>query len=288
MRDDLCVFILSHGRAGDVDTISTLEKQGYTGDWYVVVDDPDQLSAYEAEYGSDSVVYADKDDALPETDRGDNFNKRKTPLYSRNQLWNLAETLGYSYFWVLDDDYYFIQYRFNSELDYDPQTPSDLSSLDNLLSDAVDFLERGELDTLCFAQGGDFIGGEEASFAQAVQTKRKAMNSFLCKTDRPFKFRGTMNDDVNTYVRAAQYGKLFLTTNLASIDQGNTQQNDGGITDLYRGEGTYVKSFYTILYAPSCTSLSKLSGRSEERIHHSISWRNAVPKIVPESAKNGG
>jgi len=138
------------------------------------------------------------------------------------------------------------------------------------------------------AQGGDFIGGVNSNMAESVKTSRKAMNSFLCKTDRPFKFRGTMNDDVNTYVRAAQYGKLFLTSNVMSIEQETTQQNEGGITDLYKSEGTYVKSFYTILYAPSCTSLTELAGRSAERIHHKISWQNAVPKIVPESAKKGG
>jgi len=285
MRDDLCVFVLSYGRAGNVDTVGTLERQGYTGDWYIIVDAEDQVDDYVAEYGEDSVIYLHKDGALPETDRGDNFDKRETPLYSRNQLWDVADDLGYDYFWVLDDDYTYIQYRFNSDFEYEPQTPSDLSSLDNLLDSGIKFISRADIDTLCLSQGGDFIGGSEASFADGVQTKRKAMNSFLCQTDRPFEYRGTMNDDVNTYVRAAQYGKLFLTTNIASVEQGSTQQNDGGITDLYKAEGTYVKSFYTILFAPSCTSLTKLAGRSADRIHHNISWRNAVPKIVPESTK---
>jgi len=282
MRDDLCVFILSHGRAGNAPSTRSIERHGYTGDWYIVVDAEDQVDDYVTEYGEDSVIYLDKDGALPETDRADNFDQRDTPLYSRNQLWDLADELGYDFFWVLDDDYTNFQYRFDEEFEYNPITTYEL---DGLLDPAVEFLEQSGADTLCIAQGGDFIGGAESQFADGVQLKQKAMNSFLCKTNRQFEYRGTMNDDVNTYVRASQYGKLFFTTNIASIEQGSTQQNDGGITDLYKAEGTYVKSFYTILFAPSCTSLTKLAGRSAERIHHKISWRNAVPKIVPESAK---
>jgi hypothetical protein len=282
MRNEFCVFIISHNRAGDVATAGALDRYNYTGDWYIVIDDEDDIDAYNNEYGEESVVYLDNDGALPQTDRGDNFEKRDTPLYTRNQLWDLADNLGYKYFLVLDDDYTNIQYRFDNEFNYNPSTTRDF---DTYVESAIDYLESADLDTLCMAQGGDFIGGVNSNMAESVKTSRKAMNSFLCKTDRPFEFRGTMNDDVNTYVRGAQYGKLFLTTNVMSIEQGSTQQNEGGITDLYKSEGTYIKSFYTILYSPSCTSLRELSGRSAERIHHSISWRNAVPKIVPESAK---
>ena len=283
MRDDFCVFIISHNRAGNVATYDALDRYNYTGDKYIVIDDEDDIQDYKDEYSEDTVIYLSNDGALPETDRGDNFEKHDTPLYTRNQLWDLADELGYEYFLVLDDDYTNIQYRFDNEFKYNPSTTRDF---DAYVEPAIEYLEKAGIDTLCMAQGGDFIGGSEAALAQSVQTKRKAMNSFLCKTDRPFKFRGTMNDDVNTYVRAAQYGRLFLTANLMSIEQGSTQQNEGGITDLYKAEGTYMKSFYTILYSPSCTSLRELSGRSADRIHHSISWRNAVPKIVPESAKN--
>ena len=34
---------------------------------------------------------------------------------------------------------------------------------------------------------------------------------FFCKTDRPFKFVGRMNDDVNTYVSLGDKGNLFFT-----------------------------------------------------------------------------
>jgi len=152
---------------------------------------------------------------------------------------------------------------------------------------SIEYLESADLDTICMSQGGDWFGGETAHIANggSVGTKRKAMNSFICKSYDQFDFRGSINEDVNTYTRAQQYGKLFLTHNIVSLEQERTQSNEGGLTDLYESEGTYIKSFYTILYAPSATKLSKM-GEETNRIHHRISWNNAAPKIVPESTKN--
>lgn len=284
MRDDFCVFILSYDRPKRVKTAETLEKHGYTGDYYIVIDHEEDIEPYEREHGEDRVVHLNKDDALPELDRGDNFDRRACNVYARQQLWDVADELGYDYFLVLDDDYYHFQYRFTEDFDYHPSYEY-LDDFDAYIDAAITYLEKADLDTVAMAQGGDFIGGKEASMAQKVQAKRKAMNTFLCKTDRPFSYRGTINEDVNTYVRAQQLGKTFLTINFVSVDQEDTQQEEGGLTDIYLDVGTYVKSFYTILYAPSCTNLMRLHDRADDRIHHQVTWRNAVPKIVPESAK---
>ena len=283
MTDDYCLFILSHKRPDAVKTVNTIQHHGYTGDWYIVVDHDDSIQEYEENYGEDRIIYLPKDGALPELDRGDNFDIRGTPLYTRFQLWDLADDLGYSHFMMLDDDYEYFQYRFDEDRVY---CCHKVENLNRYIENAIEYMERAGLDTLTMAQGGDFIGGSESSMAQKVKTRRKAMNTFLCRTDSKFDFRGVLNDDVNTYIRAQQLGKLFLTTNPISVDQEQTQQDDGGLTDTYLEHGTYTKSFYTILYSPSCTSLSTLHDRADDRIHHSITWRNAVPKIVPESAKN--
>lgn len=53
------------------------------------------------------------------------------------------------------------------------------------------------------------------------------------------------------------------------------------MTDVYLNRGTYVKSFYTVLFAPSAVKVSMMTTKYE-RIHHLIDWNAAVPKIVPE------
>lgn len=285
MRDDFCVFIISYDRPDNVRTINTLKKHGYTGDWYIVVDHKDDKTDYQNEHGDERVLYLDKDDALPKLDRADNFDHRNCNVYARQQMWDLADELGYDYFMVLDDDYTTFEFRFGGNFEYGLR--DGVEDLDRIIDASIKYLDTAGLDTLCTSQGGDWIGGATAHIADGgrVSTKRKAMNSFLCKTDRSFDFRGTINEDVNTYVRAAQLGKIFLTHNIVSLEQERTQQEDGGLTDIYKSEGTYVKSFYTILYSPSSVTLSKM-GESNYRIHHRVDWRKSVPKIVPESCKN--
>jgi hypothetical protein len=138
--------------------------------------------------------------------------------------------------------------------------------------------------TLAMAQGGDFIGGAGSQLGTGIVMKRKAMNTLLLSTDRPFQFMGRINEDVNTYVRLGMLGHLFLTVSLVSIEQQGTQSNAGGMSDIYLENGTYIKSFYTILYCPSCVRISKM-GVMERRFHHKILWKYAVPKILSEENK---
>jgi hypothetical protein len=283
MRHNFVALILTHDRAGEVQTLDALDRFGYDGDWYMVVDHPDDVEPYTDEYGEDHVYYFEKDETQPAFDRGDNFEREGGIGYARYQSFAIARDLGYDYFIQLDDDYNWFGYRFNEAFDY--IGTEYVPDLDATFDNAIDYLERADLDTICFAQGGDFIGGQDSQLASKVQAKRKAMNTFICRADAQFDFRGVVNEDVNTYVRAQQLGTLFLTVNFVSIDQGMTQQEDGGLTDLYHSEGTYVKSIYTVLYSPSSVTLYELVDRNDARIHHRVDWRTSVPKIVPESCR---
>ena len=81
-----------------------------------------------------------------------------------------------------------------------------------------------------------------------LKSKRKAMNSFICDTEKPFQFVGRINEDANSYTCGQRKGLLFLTIMAAQLIQKQTQSNAGGMTDLYLDSGTYVKTFYSIMY----------------------------------------
>jgi hypothetical protein len=113
--------------------------------------------------------------------------------------------------------------------------------------------------------------------------KRKAMNSFFCKTSRRFWFFSRLNEDVNTYLILGARGLIFMTIPLARLDQAQTQAAQGGMTEAYLASGTYTKTFYTVMNGPSFASCTIT--RSMKRLHHKISWNNAVPKILDEAHK---
>jgi hypothetical protein len=110
------------------------------------------------------------------------------------------------------------------------------------------------------------------------------MNSFFCSTDRPFQFLGSINEDVNTYTTLAGKGELFLTIPVFAINQKDSQTQKDGMSDIYKLQGTYVKSFTTVLMQPSNVKVSIMNA-THKRIHHSISWKNTTPMIVSQAYK---
>ena len=138
--------------------------------------------------------------------------------------------------------------------------------------------------SIAISQNGDWIGGENSSWAKELSLKRKCMNSFFCSTERPFKFIGRINEDVNVYTKLGSVGDLFLTIPNISLKQTDTQSNDGGLTDIYLSQGTYVKSFYSVMFSPSSVKFAMLN-TERARIHHRVKWNNTVPVILNEKHK---
>lgn len=281
MRNDFCVFILSYKRANNMYTIDSLKNSNYSGKYFIVLGDDDPtISEYIEKYSRENILIFDKEYQASIVDTCDNFNRRKVILYARNYCFDIAKSLGYKYFLQLDDDYTGFEYRYEED---DKFKILKVEEFDKLVDIMIDFLEETNAYTVAFGQGGDFIGGKDSSLAKA-KIKRKAMNSFFCSTERPFKFFGSINEDVNTYCKLGSQGKLFMTIRDVSLKQKNTQSTKGGMTDEYLDNGTYIKSFYSIITNPSCVKIFGME-TTNSRIHHRVNWNTAVPKILSDRYK---
>lgn len=280
--NDFCVFILSHGRPTGVKTFNTLKKCGYTGKVFILIDNEDATAdEYINKYG-DIVRIFDKLEISKTFDEADNFNDRRSVVYARNACFEEAKKLGFKYFFQFDDDYTSFNKRFDNEFNYSPRAPK-IKNLDSYFASLLEFYKKTDVLSIAVAQGGDFIGGKKGSFAKEVTLRRKCMNTFLCSTERPFKFLGRINEDVNTYTYHQSKGGVFFTLNSISINQMQTQQNKGGMTDIYLDNGTYVKSFYSIIFMPSAVKIGLMGNTKEtQRLHHKVKWNNCVPKIIRE------
>lgn len=278
-RKNFAVFILTHGRPKNVKTYNTLKNHGYTGRIYLVIDDEDDTeNEYREKYG-DKVVQFSKREIEKKFDIGDNFtNKRGVIIYARNACFEIAQKLGITYFCELDDDYDSFSFRFNENGEF---KCSQIRNMDVVFSLMLDYyISLGDrCKTIAMAQGGDFIGGGHGRFGKEIKLFRKAMNSFICSTQRPFTFVGRINEDVNTYVSRGYKGDLFLTINLVCLNQVQTQSNKGGMTETYLESGTYLKSYYSIMYHPAAVKIAMM-GNINKRLHHQINWNAVAPKIV--------
>jgi len=284
-NDNFAVFILTHGRPNNVITYKTLKTAGYTGKIFFVVDNEDKTAQeYIAQFGEKNVIIFDKKAMADKVDEGNNFDERRTITHARNASFEIAKQLGITYFIQLDDDYLDFQFRIPEG---DKLLVVSIRDLDAVLSTYLDFyISCPNIKSLAFAQGGDFIGGvnNTSVIKRNRPLLRKCMNSFICSTERAFQFIGGMNEDVNTYTTLGSRGELFFTAPLVQLVQKQTQSQSGGITDMYLKFGTYCKSFTTVLMMPASVSVS-LMGDTNKRLHHSISWKNTVPKILHQRHK---
>jgi len=279
MKSEIVIFILTHGRPDNVITYNTLKKMNYKEDIYIIIDNEDKTAEKYYENFGDKVVMFNKEKIAKTFDTADNFKERRTIVFARNACFEIAEKLGYKYFIEFDDDYEEFYFSFKKNMEYN-SAHKRIKDFYRTLQLFLKCFKSMPIKSLAFSQGGDFIGGSNSTAWEKL-ILRKCMNSFICSIDRPFKFVGKINEDVNTYAGHAKTGDLFFTSALIRLKQKATQSNQGGMTDVYLDKGTYIKSFYTIIFAPSCCKIG-LMGVAQMRLHHKIRWNNAVPVIIDE------
>lgn len=278
MREpSFAAFILTHGRPDRVHTFTSLKRNGYTGRIVILIDNEDKTAdEYRRRFGSQVEVF-DKAAVAAKIDEGDNFNDRRAIIYARNASFDVAERLGIQHFIQLDDDYTDFRHKRNEIGDYIHMRQ--IQDLDSVFQAMLDFYRSIPATSIAMAQGGDFMGGALGTW---YRFRRKAMNSFICSLDRRFQFFGRINEDVNTYTNLGSRGALFITITDVGLQQKQSQTNSGGMTDLYVDSGTYVKSFYSVMYQPSSVKISILRSKFS-RIHHKVHWSLTVPRILSEA-----
>lgn len=278
--DNFVVFILTHGRADNVITATTLKRCGYSGKIVYVIDNEDETAEeYRKRFGAGNVYQFDKKAVSMTFDTMDLSEDRRTIVYARNVCFEIAKEIGCRFFLELDDDYKSFEYRYPNEKG-DKLMVQECKNLDAVFEYMIDFLQKTNADTVAFAQGGDFIGGvDNGNYRKKVL--RKVMNTFFCDTEKPFKFVGRINEDVNTYTWRGSVGWLGLTICDLSITQKQTQSNRGGMSDVYIDNGTYLKSIYSVMIMPSAVKIGAM-GDKHIRFHHKVNWDLCVPKILNE------
>ena len=271
------MFILTHGRPHAVATFKALRSCGYTSDIYIIIDNEDKYGdEYRKVFGKEMVIEFDKAAIGKTFDIADTRTDRRATVFARNASFQIAKDLGLDYFMQLDDDYRDFWYRWT---DNNQIKSRKILQLDCVIDALITFLDSTNALSVAMAQGGDYIGGADNITQRPLI--RKAMNSWLFRTDRCANFVGRMNDDVNTYITHGVRGDIFFTTTALMVDAEKTQVDKGGMSETYIENGTYMKSMYSVMMSPSSVTVRKM-GQSHPRLHHHIKWNNTVPKIINE------
>lgn len=277
------VFILSHGRAKTISTYKALRNHGYTGPMYVVIDnEDDQEPLYREKFGKD-IIQFDKRDYIDLTDLGDLDDDRRIGVFARNFIQDKAQEMGYKYHLQLDDDINGFTWRTIRD---NRLVCVQVKNIDSVLSAMLDYMDEAPFTALSFGLAIYYVGGLSNSTWKKKMIP-KTMTTFIMRASQKHYFHMRMNDDITTSALANMRGQMFYTYLPVRVDTVQTQSQEGGMTDIYRDNGTYRKSFYTVMALPSCTKISQM-GLHDMRVHHEIIWNNCSPKILNESYRKEG
>ena len=182
MRNDFAVFMLAHGRPQKMITVNSLKKAGYTGNYYIILDDEDPtIDEYKQLFGEDHILIFNKNEVLKTFDIMDNFPDKKVVVFARNVCFDFARQLGLTYFAEFEDDYKDFAYRYP---DGKVLRRLSVENLDTVFDIFIDFLEDSKARTVAFAQAGEMMGGTQGQVWKS-RIKRKAMNTFIFKVGTP-------------------------------------------------------------------------------------------------------
>ena len=280
--NDFVIIILCHCRPYNTTTPASLRSFGYTGDIILLLDDEDPtIEEYREQFPDIPIEIFSKDEMLLHTDIMNSTVNKSCGVYARNVCFEVAEKYGYKYLCEMDDDYVGMPYRY---VDNGKLYRSNNVKLDDVFNAYIELLESSDdIEAIAFAEPGDFVGGVGSRLVNKHYL-RKCMGSWIMRASSSIRFLGLMNDDCNAYYINGSRGKIFLTFPFIMIDTPATQSVKGGMTDVYKGTGTYTKSFYSVVLCPSFVKVG-MFGDKHYRMHHHTFWDNAVPKIVSSRYK---
>lgn len=291
---DFVVLIASYGRPEGLKkmTMTTFKEFFEKVDYRIMVSDDDKtLPKYLEMYG-DKVYVFNKDDVLKNAnvDTCDALDIKSVIFFERNIEFKVARELGYRYFMHLEDDYLQMDFKLMNHESL-MSCHMDIEHFDKICEMYFRVLDSSPfLSSVCMAQGGDYVGGKTSSLSKNGY-RFKGMNIYCFDTQKEVKLPGRINEDASAYYVNGKLGKIFLTLPLIQLTQLPTQNNQGGVSDVYKKFGTYLKTIYTVIQRPDAMKISTFatSGSSKthlsdtRRIHHKCSSKLCFTKIISDS-----
>lgn len=273
------VFIPSYNRPMRNPCV-VLRKAGYTGKIFVVCDDSDvTLPMYRQKYGDAVLVFSKA--KYDWVDVMDNMPSQIGVVYARCAIQDFAEQYGITHYVMFDDDIFSLKFRVAIDKSL-KQIP--IKNADAVFDCIWDILDETDIKAISLGQGGDFVGGVDSKNFKRVFS-RKALNPFFVRTDRKINFLGRMNEDICAYVTEGIRGKLFYTNYQITVDLAECQEIRGGMSDVYSRYGTYYKSLYPVICAPSCVKLYVPSNLKYLKVHQKVVRANQMPCLLSEKWK---
>lgn len=269
------IYIISKGRPGCL-TAQTLTKMNYPGAWFIVCGNNDEtLPEYIKNWGKERILVFDWYEEITRTDTLDNFGFDKMPSGAvpvRNATIRISKERGERRHWQFDDDY---RAFYLTNLDRKKHDRLDGRGLQWWMCRIAKFADSCGLPNCGFA-----LGTIESAGENATDIGTRVFNAHnQSSTGLATRWRSRLNDDLVNAIETHRLGqKTEYTFLFMQLVMPPSQQEKGGLSDIYLAEGTVRKSAYPILLAPNAAKLVIKFGR----YHHKVDWSKIRSKVISE------
>lgn len=282
MRNDFAVFILTHGRPDNQKTLNTLLSMGYSGQYYLVLDNHDDTAQqYFDRYPKDSILVFDKDKYLQTVDCGMCKPVPKFAVFARNAIEDIARDMGYKYFMMLDDDIYGfrIRYDVNGVL----KSFQCNGVIDDVILHCLEYMDSAPIACLMPGVCNMYRCGV-ASVQEWISKYRISVNCFIRNTDYEVKWRLNMFEDLITALDC-NITQSWITFVPLQIDVGlGNGKVAGGNTDTYKSFDGFKMAFMPLMVYPSCNDIRFYKDHWKPITHANI----GVNKIISDKHRKAG
>lgn len=282
MRNDFAVFIITHGRPNNQKTLKMLQENGYTGQYYLVLDDQDKtIQQYLDNYGPEHIIVFNKNLFIRNQDTGFQKPVAKFAVYARNAVETIAKMLDYKYFMVWDDDIYNIRMRYDENGSLKSSKITGL--IDTIFEKCIQYVENTNIACLTFGVVNIYRNGV-AAVNKWSDAFRLGVNCFLRNTNYHVQWRLNMCEDLITPLEDSVRGNVWLTFTPIQIDVSDfAGKVEGGNTDTYRTFDEFKINFLPVMVHPSCTEVCFFKDHFKTVTHGSV----ALNKIISGDFKRG-
>lgn len=216
MRDDFAIFIVTHGRPDKQLTLETILRCGYTGKWFLIVDDTDvTIQQYIDNFGSNNIIVFNKNYYINSSrfDNVDNKLHDKGAVYARRAVEDIAKQFNYSYFLMADDDIsnLILRVPINNKL-----RRISITNLDKLLDCHIDWF-TDSVAVIGFGNPAYYFGGINLFSEKNLSTRLIPIQFIIRNANVPVDWVSWFaEDDISGYQNSINY--LWLTSYFIMIE----------------------------------------------------------------------
>lgn len=289
MRDDFAVFITSYKRANNITTINSLKKSGYTGDWYVIIEDNDpEIELYKKNVPKDKLLIYNKKEQAKYYDSCDNFHILDVHTNSISVVPYFVKLLGYKYYYMAEDDFEGFYYK---KLNGKKVEYKLILNIDEIFNMCIDFLNCSDkIVSISFKHINTINSITSSEYFDNSTFSYYGYNGFILDVDKPVKFNGTVCEDVFIHMNSYKQGLLTFTIN--PIKNLHVFYFDKKPKDRDNSGNNYVNSnflnrelyfLYVLLTFPNMVNLKIKNDTVLDFTY--MQQHKSIPKIIDERWK---